>query len=56
MSFFKSQLSFPLNFASPFSAVTHNFSEILYLKHYMRWTKGVHQNANFQTFDYSHEN
>ena len=28
MSFFKPWVSFPLNFASPFSIMTHNFSEI----------------------------
>ena len=26
MSFFKTQVSFPLNFASPFDVMTHNFS------------------------------
>ena len=33
-SFFKPRISFPLNFASPFSVMTHNFSEIFWLKHY----------------------
>ena len=28
MSFFKPQVSFPLNFASPFNVMTHNSSEI----------------------------
>ena len=41
-SFSKSWVSFPLNFASPFSVMTHNSSEIFYLKHYMLWTKRVH--------------
>ena len=39
MSFFKSQVSFPLNFASHFSVMTHNSSENFQLKHYMLWTK-----------------
>ena len=31
MSFLKPLVSFPLNFASPFSAMTHNSSEIFWL-------------------------
>ena len=34
MSFFKPQVSFLLNFASPFSIMTHNSSEIFWLIHY----------------------
>ena len=34
MSFFKPQVSFPLNFASPFSVMALNSSEIFLLKHY----------------------
>ena len=39
MSSFKPRVSFPLNFASPFSVMKHNSSDIFYLKHYMLWTK-----------------
>ena len=35
MSFFKRWVSFPLNFASPLTFMTHNSSEIFYLKHFM---------------------
>ena len=48
-SFFKPQVSFPLNFASPFSVMTHNFFEIFYLKHYMLLTKKAHKCTIFQT-------
>ena len=48
-SFFKLQVSFPLHFASPFSVMTHNFSEIYQLKHYMLLTKRTHQCTIFQT-------
>ena len=33
MLFFKPHISFPLNFASPFSVMTQNSSEIFQLKH-----------------------
>ena len=36
MSFFEPQVSFTLNFASPFSVMTHNSSEIFWLKHYKK--------------------
>ena len=49
MSFFKPQVSFPLNFASPFSFMAHNPSETFKLKRYMLWTKRVHQWTVFQT-------
>ena len=52
MSFFKPQVSFPLNFISPFSVMTHNSSEILYLKHYMFWTKRVHPSTIFIRFGF----
>ena len=55
MSFFKLQVSFPLNFAPPFSVMTHNSGEIFQLKHYMLWTKSTHQSTIFQTFECSHE-
>ena len=49
-SFYKPQVSFPLNFALPFSVMTHNSSEIFQLKHFMHWTKKVHQSTIFQNF------
>ena len=51
MSFFKSWVSFSLNFTSPFSVVTHNLSEIFLLKHYMLLTKRAHKYTIFQTFE-----
>ena len=33
----------------------YNSSVLFHLNLYMLWTKGVHQSANFQTFDCSHE-
>ena len=48
MLFCKARISFPLNFASPFSAMTHNSSEIFCLKHYMLWTKKGHQSTFFR--------
>ena len=53
MSFFKPRVSFQLNFATPFSVMTHNSSEIF--KHYMLWKKRVHQCTIFQTFWCSNE-
>ena len=55
MSLFKPQVNFPLTFASPFSVMTHNSSEIFWLKHYMIWTERVHQWTIFQTLEYSNE-
>ena len=48
MSFFKSQVSFPLNFATLFNVMTQNSSEIVLLKHYMIWTKRTHQCTIFR--------
>ena len=50
----KAQVSFPLNFGSPFSVMTHNSYEIFQLKH-MLWTKRAHQSTIFQTFQCSNE-
>ena len=49
---FKSRFSFPLNFASPFTVITYNFSEVFQLKHYILWTKRAHQYTilNIQSF------
>ena len=43
-------------FESLFSVLRHNSSVLFYLNLYMHWIKGANQSANFQTFDYSHEN
>ena len=48
MSFFKPRVSFSLNFASPFSAMTHNSYKIFWLKHYMLWTKRAYQSTIFR--------
>ena len=55
ISFFKSQVNFYLDFAIPFSVMTHNSSEIFQLKHYMLCTKRAHQCTIFQTFGCSNE-
>ena len=54
MSFFKPQISFPLNFTSPFSVMIHNSSEIFLMK-YMFWRKRALQCIIFQTFECSDE-
>ena len=56
MSFLEPRVSFSSNFASLFSVMRHNSSVLFHLNLYMLWTKGAHQSANFQTFNYSHEN
>ena len=50
MSFYKPRVSFTLNFASPFSVMTHNSSETFWLKH-MILTKRAHQCTICQTFE-----
>ena len=52
MLFFKPHVNFPLNFASPFSVMTQNSSEIFHLK-YMLSTKQAHQCTIFQTYECS---
>ena len=37
-----------LDFATPFSVMTHNSSEIFHLKQYMLWTKRAHQCTIFR--------
>ena len=44
MSFFNPQVSFRLNFATPFSVMTHNSSESFY----MLWTKRAYQCTIFR--------
>ena len=39
---FHTMSQFPFNFASPFSVMTQNSSEIFWLKHYKLWTKRAH--------------
>ena len=55
MSFFKPQVSFVLNFAWPFSVMTHTTYDIFQLEHYMLWKKRAHQSTIFQTFECSNE-
>ena len=47
MSFLKVQLSFPSHFASNFTAIKHNSSALLQLKHYILWSKRSHYSATF---------
>ena len=51
MSSLKPRVSFALNFASYFSVMTHNSSEIFWLKHYMLGKKKAHQSITFQNFE-----
>ena len=48
---FETRFSFSSNIASLFSVMRYLTSVLFRLKLYMFWTKGAHQNANFQTFD-----
>ena len=48
MSLFNPQVSFHLNFATPFSVMTHKSSESFQLKQYMLWTKRAHQCTIFR--------
>ena len=50
MSFFKLRISLRLNFASSFSLMTHNYSEIPQFKNYILWTTRSQQYTAFQTF------
>ena len=56
MPFLEQRISFSSNLASVFSVMRLNSSVLFHLKLYMLWTKGAHQTANFQTFNWSHEN
>ena len=47
MSILKAQVSFPSNFASPFSAIKYNSLVLFYLKNYMLWSKGNPLKCNF---------
>ena len=55
MLIFEPHVSFPLKFASTFSFMTHNSSEIFQLKSCIFWTKRAHQCTIFQTFECSNE-
>ena len=55
MPYLKSQVSFSLNFASPFSLMRDNSSVLFKLKFYMIFTKVTHVSAQFQIFDCSGE-
>ena len=50
------QVSSSSNFQSFFSAITYNSSVSLYLMHFLLWTKGFHENTNFDTLNCSTEN
>ena len=50
MPFFKQPVSFPLNFALPFSFMTHNSSVNFKLTHLLLWRKGCYQSPNFECF------
>ena len=56
MSFLESRVSFSSNFTSFFSVIRYNSSVLFHLNLYMLWTKEALQSANFQTFEWSHEN
>ena len=56
MSFLEPRVSFSSNFAPLFRVLMHNCSVLFHLSVYILWTKELHKSANFQTFDYSHEN
>ena len=49
--FFKQEISFLLNFASPVSIMTHDSSKICLLKHYILSAKRAHQCTIFQTLN-----
>ena len=55
LSFFKSQVSFHLNFVSPFSVMTRNSSEFSSWN-FTLWTEITHQSTNFQIFECFNEN
>ena len=48
MSLFNPQVSFHLNFATPFNVMTHKSSESFEPKQYMPWTKRAHQRTIFR--------
>ena len=53
---FKPRVSYSSKFASHFIVMKHNSSVCFHLNLYMLCTKASNQSANFQTFDWSHEN
>ena len=55
MSFFKTRVSFPLNYASSFSVMKHNSYEIFQLKHFMFSTKRTHDSTISQIFECTNE-
>ena len=50
------QVDSSLDFSSFFSVITFNSSVSLQLMHFLLWTKGSHENTNFDTFKCSDEN
>ena len=56
MSFLEPRTSVYSNFGSSFSVMRDNYSPFFRLKLHMLSTKGSHEGANFQTFNFPHEN
>ena len=56
MSILKRQVSSSSDFSSFFSVITYNASVSLLLMHFLLWTKGSHENINFDVFKCSDEN
>ena len=50
MPFFQPQASFPLDFASSFSVMTHNSPEMFQVKHNMLWTKKLIKSDNVKVY------
>ena len=55
-SSFKQKVRFYSNFASLFIVMRHNTFVLFHLNLHLLWSKGAHQNENFQIFDCLHEN
>ena len=55
-SILKQQVNSSSDFSSLFSVITYNSSVSLQLMHFLLWTKGSHENTNFDTFKCSDEN
>ena len=56
MSFFKAQVTFPLNFASIFSTIRHNSSVLFLAQHYILSSKEPIKEQFFQIFECSSQN
>ena len=56
MLILKRQVNFFSDFWSFFSVITYNASISLLFMHFLLWTKGSHENINFDIFKWSNEN